>query len=144
MSHYADSSVLVSHFGQDVNTAAAQAWLSSQAVPLPFTALHWLEIRNGFSLQVFRGLLNPAQVTACWLQVKQAIHTAPLRRQSVRWHRVFQSAVQLAATNSQTLGTRSFDVLHVALALHLGTKQFFTFDVRQRALAKAVGMNVMP
>ena len=53
MSQYADSSFLVSCYLLDANTAPAKAWLSRTGVPLPFTALHGLEVRNAFKLGVF-------------------------------------------------------------------------------------------
>jgi len=35
-------------------------------------------------------------------------------------------------------------VLHVAAALALGAKVFYTFDTRQKALATAAGLKVKP
>ena len=37
---------------------------------------------------------------------------------------------------------RSFDILHVAAAIHLGAKEFLTFDANQRKLAEAEGFKV--
>jgi len=48
-------------------------------------------------------------------------------------------AERLSALHSETLGTRSLDVLHVASALVLGRNEFLTFDNRQGALARAGG-----
>jgi len=36
------------------------------------------------------------------------------------------------------------DILHVATALDLGAKQFVSFDERQRELAEAEGLDVLP
>jgi predicted nucleic acid-binding protein len=36
------------------------------------------------------------------------------------------------------------DTLHVATALHLGAKEFLTFDARQSKLAAAEGLKVVP
>jgi predicted nucleic acid-binding protein len=36
------------------------------------------------------------------------------------------------------------DILHVASARAMGTREFLTFDTRQRALAVAVGLKVKP
>jgi predicted nucleic acid-binding protein len=62
MKHYADSSFLVSCYIADHNTTSARTWLSRAAVPLPFTELHALEVRNAFQLGVFRGLLSHAEI----------------------------------------------------------------------------------
>jgi predicted nucleic acid-binding protein len=42
------------------------------------------------------------------------------------------------------LGCRTLDIIHVAAALVLGIKEVVTFDGRQRALAKQVGLTVKP
>ena len=39
-------------------------------------------------------------------------------------------------------GHRSLDVLHVATALHLGAREFLTFDANQRQLAAAEKLKV--
>jgi hypothetical protein len=39
---------------------------------------------------------------------------------------------------------RSFDLLHVGMAVALGATEFLTFDARQAALAKAAGLKVKP
>jgi len=46
MNHYADSSFLVSCYVTDANTASAKGYLLRTGVPLVFTALHALEVRN--------------------------------------------------------------------------------------------------
>ncbi|MGA2250711.1 hypothetical protein [Terracidiphilus sp.] len=43
-----------------------------------------------------------------------------------------------------TLGVRTLDSLHVACALELGARSFWTFDERQERLAIAAGLNTNP
>ena len=47
-------------------------------------------------------------------------------------------------THTETLGVRSFDLLHVGLAVALGSTEFLTFDTRQASLARAAGLRVKP
>jgi hypothetical protein len=49
---------------------------------------------------------------------------------------------RFSAMHSETLGTRSLDILHVAAAVVMGRSVFLTFDLRQSALAKAAGLTV--
>ena len=49
-----------------------------------------------------------------------------------------------AAAHTETLDVRSFDLLHVGMAVALGATEFLTFDARQAALAKASGLKVKP
>ncbi len=44
--------------------------------------------------------------------------------------------------NTWTNGNRSFDVMHVATALHLRVKTFLTFDKKQKELAKMEKLSV--
>src|SRR5436190_451689 len=53
---------------------------------------------------------------------------------------IMTEAERLSALHTETLGTRSLDVLHVAAALVLGLKELLTFDARQAALARATGL----
>jgi predicted nucleic acid-binding protein len=39
-------------------------------------------------------------------------------------------------------GHRTLDVLHVATAVHLGAKEFLSFDIRQKKLARHAGLKV--
>jgi len=54
------------------------------------------------------------------------------------------ATIQLTDSRQRTAkgGNRTLDILHVATAVHLGAKQFLTFDARQRELAKYAGLRV--
>ena len=62
----------------------------------------------------------------------------------VSWAEVYSKAESLSVAHTKTLGTRGFDVLHVAAAIALGTKNFLTFDARQKSLAVKAGLKVKP
>lgn len=49
---------------------------------------------------------------------------------------------QLARRHAARLGTRTLDTLHVASALELKAKRFWTFDERQARLARAAGLRL--
>ncbi len=55
---------------------------------------------------------------------------------------VLQIAERLSAQYVQKTGHRGFDILHVATALHLGAREFLTFDANQKKLAEAEGLKV--
>jgi predicted nucleic acid-binding protein len=56
----------------------------------------------------------------------------------------YELARSLSRRHTAKLGTRSLDVLHVASALILGPDSFFSFDERQRELARAEGLILQP
>ena len=144
MTPYADSSFLVSCYLLDANTAQARAWLSQSGVPLAFTALHGLEVRNAFKLGVFRGLFTSADAAAAWRNVESDLRHGRLVKATVKWPVVFRMAARLSERHSATVGTRSLDILHVAAAKALRAGEFVSFDGRQRTLATAVGLKVAP
>lgn len=51
----------------------------------------------------------------------------------------FEVAADLGRRYGLKLGIRTLDSVHVATALELKAKRFWTFDDRQRKLANAVG-----
>lgn len=53
-------------------------------------------------------------------------------------------APELSDRHTPAVGTRSLDLLHVAAAVLLETKAFFSFDERQRQVAAAEEMEVKP
>jgi predicted nucleic acid-binding protein len=62
----------------------------------------------------------------------------------VNWPVALRLAALLSERHSATIGTRSLDVLHVAVARSLRAGEFVTFDARQRTLALALGLKVGP
>jgi predicted nucleic acid-binding protein len=144
MTHYADSSFLVSCYLLDANTPQAKAYLSGTAAPIAFTALHALEVRNAFALGVFRKFLSMADAKAAWTNLESDLRSARLVRTTVKWPAAFRLAARLSERHSSTTGTRSLDILHVAAAKSVRALEFVSFDTRQRAMALAAGFKVAP
>ena len=78
MSVYADTSLLISYFIHDPNSASAQAVIHATTTPLPFTGLHRLEMRNALALGVFRRILTAAQVSAAWSDAERDLRSGRL------------------------------------------------------------------
>ena len=144
MSHYADSSFLVSCYVVDANTAQAKAFLTRLNTPLLFTALHALEVRNALKLGVFRGLFPGAAAAGAWANLESDLRGGRLVRVKVKWPVALRLAALFSERHSATVGTRSLDILHVAVARSLRVGEFVSFDTRQRALAVAIGLKVGP
>ena len=144
MTHYADSSFLVSCYLLDANTPLARAYLSGTSASLAWTALHALEVRNAFELGVFRGLLTTADVAAEWANLESDLRSARLVRATVKWPAAFRRAARLSELHSATTGTRSLDILHVAAAKSVCAVEFISFDRCQLALANGTGLLVAP
>ena len=143
MKTYADTSFLFSLYASDANSAKADTWRLSNPEPLPFTALHRLELRNALSLALFQQRLTQQEVQAVWLEVENDCTTGLLVGRVGLWHRVLLDAETYALAHTPAIGCRSLDILHVATAKLIGTTEFCTFDTRQLSLATRIGLNAV-
>jgi predicted nucleic acid-binding protein len=142
---YADTSVLVSLYMLDANTSRAIPLVRSLANVLAYTALIRLEIRSAFSLAVFRGHQTASQSGAAWQNLERDIRAKKiLVPKAIHWPAALRRAAILAHIETPSLGTRSFDILHVACAEQLRATEFLSFDHRQRVLAQRAGLVVRP
>lgn len=139
MKAYADTGFLCSLYAPDVHTRRAVERMRRQALPLPVTWLHQLEFRNALRLRVFRGEITPAQRDASLNALLADLASGVLAHAIPPMADLAIEAERLSVLHSETLGTRTLDILHVAAALVLGLPEFLTFDHRQHALARAAG-----
>jgi predicted nucleic acid-binding protein len=140
---YADTGFLCSLYAPDAHSGRAIGRMRRQALPLPFTWLHQLELRNAFRLRVFRREITVEQRDGSLNALLADLAGGVLAMVSPSLVELMTEAERLSALHSEKLGTRSLDVLHVAAALVLGHQTFLTFDRRQAALARAVRMTVV-
>lgn len=120
MHSYEDSSFLLSLYIPDANHARAIGALPALRKPLsPLTPFHRLELKNGLSRKVFQGLLTSAEVSAVWAAIESDSQIFA-GGQAIDWGLVMPEAERLSATYTPYLGTRSLDIIHVAIALSLG------------------------
>ena len=140
MSAYADTGFLCSLYAPDAHTARAASRMARQPLPLPFVWLHQLELRNALRLRVFRREITRPQRDAALNLLLADLAGGVLVAATPAHFPMMTEAERLSALHSETLGTRSLDILHVASALVLGATDFLTFDQRQATLARAAGL----
>lgn len=144
MPAYADTSFLARLYTPHLNSAKALAWMQRTTQSLPFTPLHRHELRNAVRLGVFRGEITFQQRQAAFREMEADLAEGILAQTAIPWTDAFREAERLAALYTETLGVRSFDLLHVGLAFTLGATVFLTFDTRQATLAQAAGLKIKP
>jgi len=137
---YADTSFLVSLYVQDSFSARAQAWLVAHPTELPLTEFGRTELRNAITRLVFTKAVTQEQADAAWQTVEADLKQGRLKAVSGPWPAAFVQAEDLVAKHTATLGTRTLDVLHIAIARGLGATEFVGFDTRQGDLAKPAGL----
>lgn len=140
MKAYADTGLLCSLYAPDAHMAVAIGRMKRGRGPLPLVWLHQLELRNALRLRVFRKEITAAQRDAALNAFLADAANGVYVSTDVAISDVMLEAERLSASFSEKLGVRSLDILHVAAALVAGAGEFWTFDTRQAALAKAAGL----
>ena len=139
---YADTGFLVSLYGQDGHSPAATALVKSKPI-LMLTPLGEAEFTNAIELRVFRKEWTKWEARSVH-QLFLDHCAAGLFRSEALSSDVWDQATALARRYSAKFGSRTLDILHVASALILKPDAFYTFDKRQRKLAEAEQLRVLP
>jgi hypothetical protein len=137
---YADTSLLVSLYLADSNTPAAIAAVTTAARPLILTPWQQFELENAFRLRLFRRESSPEDLSSAEASLQSDLAAGMVEIVGLPIASILPVARQLTARHTSLLGTRAFDVFHVAAALHLKATRFLSFDQRQLALARAAGL----
>ena len=138
MSTYADTSFLVSLYIPDRHSPEAERRMASRPVVwlTPFHVAEWI---HAIEQHVFRRLVSRSEANRLYERFQQ-------NRESGLWVEValpesaFELCARLGLRHGARLGLRTLDTLHVASALELKAERFWTFDERQKRLARAVGL----
>ena len=139
MNSYLETSFLASLYCADANSAAAARYLSTAQGPFPWTLFIELELTNALELRVFRKEIRRAEAGTALVRLASHIEQGVFRPVPTP-AAAYETARSLSRRHTAALGTRTLDILHVALALELKAPTFYTFDRRQSQLAKAEGL----
>jgi len=147
---YPDTSFLCGFYVKQSNSPSAAAHAATMREPLHVTAFLAYEFRQSLRFQTWRHSTNsregiaPADAQAALLQFETDLANGVAVSTPCNFQEVLRRAEYLSKQHTSASGHRSFDVLHVATALHLGVKEFLTFDVNQRKLAAAERLTPKP
>ena len=103
-------------------------------MPLAWTEWHSLEVGNALRLREFRRLATDSETDEVLAAIHKDLDAGMLSRAAVDLPRSLARSRELSEKHSAAIGTRSLDILHVAIALELQASEFFTFDQRQSEL----------
>lgn len=141
MKIYLDTSFLVSLYSLDRNSLAAVRLLRASGNRHIMTNLGEFEAENALQLRVFHGEISPAQAQASWDDLTSDLGAGILQLIPLP-PEAFPRGLQLSRQTTPRMGTRSADILHVAAALELGCEALYSFDQRQRKLARAMHLKL--
>ena len=142
---YCDTSFLVAlSIRGELFTPTAVRLASSFQDPIPLVAIAEIEWKT----RMHRGLgdrsLTAAQHAALLRQIEQDVADGVLVRRSLSSVEHLERSLKLSGRHATRIPVRSLDILHVAAAQLLGCKKFASFDKRQRELAAAEKIPLVP
>lgn len=144
MKTYADTSFLVPLFLHESTSSRALAATRHLREPLPLVFLNSVEWVNAINARLHRREITAAIRENALTLWGSYLSDGVLVRRDLDTEALRQAAESLSHQHTPTLGVRSLDLLHVAAALVLGCKTFWSFDERQIALARAAGLSTGP
>lgn len=145
---YPDTSFLCAFYRKQANSERAAAHFAQMPEALHVASPLLFEFRQSVRWQAFLNQKDPskgydrATAVSALSKLNLEIASGAVVVVPVDWADVASIAERLSAQHTWTEGYRGFDVLHVATALHLGVREFLTFDSKQRKLAEFEGLRV--
>lgn len=140
---YVDPSALRSLYVHDDRSARFCAWRKRIGGSLAVTRFGRAEIVNSVQLAVFRKLLDEHAAASAIEDFETDIRDGRLTLVDALWRKMLDRAAALSAKHTAELGVRTLDVLHAATAEVLELTNFVSYDKRQIALAKRIGLRTM-
>ena len=141
MKIYADTSFLVSLYSPDANSAAAARTMQASGGDRFVSVFAELEVVNAMGLRVFRKEVSATQAQSSLKDFDGDLRAGVFQLRPLT-DQVFERARQLSRQTTAKLGTRTADLLHVAMALELSADYLYTFDRQQRKLAHHVHLKL--
>jgi len=150
MSLYVDANLLI-RLCLDLDGGEARSMLSTVEVipmwPAPVTDILRFEVKNGIQRMVFESLHGgPLRVSRETAAAGQALFDELLvegnllSRVPTTLRDVEAEFDQLVLRHTAKHGFRTYDIMHVSSALHLGCTRFLSFDKNALTLARLEGL----
>jgi predicted nucleic acid-binding protein len=141
---YCDSSFLVALNVPDVWTPTARELVADFCEPIPLIPLGEVELVTRIHRALGEKRLNATEHTFVLRHIEEDISDGVFVRRLPNSNDYLSEALRLSKKYAPSLNVRSLDILHVAAARVLRYKTFASFDKRQRDLASASGMRLLP
>lgn len=140
---YLDTSAFLKLYIRERGSEVVQGIVTSQFDPLPLWDILRAEMLNAFRLKVFWNEIDESEADRLIGLFDERLARGQYFAMDVDRHQLLTAFGKFSA-QTPTSGCRTMDILHVACALQLEPLHFVSFDARQRSLAVAAGLSVMP
>jgi predicted nucleic acid-binding protein len=147
---FPDTSFLCALYVRQYNSETAAAHFAAMQEELHVSGLLLYEFRQSVRFQVWLHSRDktkgypPKVAEAALGNLEMNIQARAVVPVSIDWPDVHRLAETISTQRTSNGGHRAFDILHIATALHLGAREFLTFDANQRKLALAEKLRVQP
>jgi hypothetical protein len=108
--------------------------------PLLVNELQELELKNGLRQKVLRKEIAESDVVRSLRVFEDDCLAQKIQRKPVLWPVVYLRAEALSRRFAVKQICRSFDLMHVAIAVASEVRHFATLDLEQARLARAAGL----
>ncbi len=139
---YPDTSFLVSLYANDAHGVIANNYLAKNQKPLVLTPFSKSETHHALRLLVFRKEMTESLMTRHFLTLERDQEEGFLEMALTDFNDVLLNTSRLSHRHATEFGVGYLDLVHVASALLINAQRFLTFDLRQRKLAQALGLDV--
>lgn len=143
MKAYLDTSALAKLYVPEKDSEHVVQWIEASKQSVIFSSFQELELKNAIALKKYRKEMDPSGISDVIKAIEKDKRNGLLVTMPFGWPEIFDLSIDLAIKHSSTLGTRSLDVFHVAIASYCRCTHFLSFDDRQMLLAKAAGMKIV-
>lgn len=147
---FPDTSFLCAIYRRQCNSPAAAAYFKAMPEALHITSLLLYEFRQSARFQVWLHARDKSKgypqrdSDRALADLQSDVASGAVELVSTDWPDVHRRAEALSKRHAISGGHRALDVLHVATALHLGAREFLTFDANQGKLAAAEKLKPKP
>ena len=111
---------------------------------IPFTPLAELEVTNTLRRALREGIVSRKEHDVALRQIGKDLADGILAWSDPPHSELYRIARELSRRHTPEIPARSLDILQTASALVIGATTFCSFDERQRRLATAAGLKLIP
>lgn len=140
---YTDSSFLISLYSLDAHTADAASAMGALFGAPTVTSLVEFEVANALQQRVFWKQITAGEARRSLDDLETDLQDGVLRMMALP-ESLFARAARISEQTTGNLGTRAIDLLHVAAALEIRAEFLYSFDERQRKLARMMRLRLNP
>jgi predicted nucleic acid-binding protein len=141
---FADASFLVAFFAGTEHGKEARKWWQRNHDVITVSRLVLFEAENSIRSLPLSGKIKRADAQWAIEHLKRRVLEGLIEVRELSNKRVYPAARRLSICYGESKSFGAMDIVHVATAQELAARRFLTFDDRQRELAKAEGLQVLP